>query len=102
PADSVGPLAAQNDVIVHLSAPASVDAVLCEVVIDLDIEPFAIGIRVVSNQSFVIESWIADSARQQPLMDSHGESIAVGVEKVVRLRHCSQRLGEKSATVKGC
>ncbi len=99
PADPVWPLTAQNDIIVELIVPASVDAVVCEVVIDLDVELLAIGIRVVSNQRFVVENRIAHSARQQPRMDAHSESIAVGVEKVVRHRHCSQGLGEESLIV---
>src|SRR6185369_5960875 len=77
-----------------------VEAMLCEVVIDLDIELLAIRIRVVSNQRFVIKSRIADSAGQQPLVDSHVETIAVSIEKIVRIRHCPQRLGEISTTVK--
>ena len=71
-----------------------------EVLIDLEIELLAIGIRIISNQCFVIESRIADSSRAEPLVHSHRQAVAVSVEKIVRRRHCRQHFGEGSRLVK--
>src|SRR5215475_9313265 len=66
PVDSLLPLARENNVVIPLRGPASVDAVLFKVVVDLDIELFAVRVGVISNQRFVVKSRIPDFKRPQP------------------------------------